>query len=145
MHHLKFIATAGLGLALIGTVHADFANKIGKEVVGYGETRSTLKLTFGAGQDQADALVVNGAVDISATGTKLVLEPNGNVKQRGGTFTILSATDGITGDFAEVVAPKKSWKVKKVMGKVTTVEGEADAVVALTATVPGSGFVVIIQ
>ena len=53
--------------------------------------------------------------------------------------------DGIAGDFAEVVVPSKSWKVNKVMGKVTTEEGEVDAVVALTATVPGSGFVVVIQ
>ena len=105
---------------------------------------STLKIGFGAGKNQCDALVVNGAVDISATGTKIELvASDASGKVRGGTYTILSATDGITGDFAQVDAQSKGWKVNKVMGKVTTEEGEADAVVALTATIPGSFMVII--
>ena len=105
---------------------------------------STLKIGFGEGKNQYDALVVNGAVDISATGTKIELvASDASGKVRGGTYTILSATDGITGDFAQVDAQYKGWKVNKVMGKVTTEEGEADAVVALTATIPGSFMVII--
>ena len=108
---------------------------------------STLKASFGAAKTGAfDALVVNGAVDISAKGTKLELVPNGELDEVcGGTFTILSASDGITGDFAEIVVPKKSWKVNKVVEKVTTDEGEVDVVKALTVTVPGRGFVIYVK
>ena len=105
---------------------------------------STLKLTFGKTL-VSDALVVHGTVAINETDTKLVLEPNCDLKDlHGGTFTVLSATDGITGDFSEIVAPK-GWHVNKVMGKVMTEEGETEKVVAITVSMAGRGLAMIIR
>jgi hypothetical protein len=60
---------------------------------------STLRIAVGE-RGGADALVVNGAVDISETGTVLEIVPqSASGIVRGGTYTILSASDGITGDF----------------------------------------------
>lgn len=109
---------------------------------------STFKASFGAARNDQDALVVNGAVDISKTGTKLVLVTNcvpGNV--RGGTYTILSATDGITNSFAEVEKPS-GWRVNKVNARQVAVgEGETTVEVydALTVTMAGRGFAVFIR
>lgn len=77
---------------------------------------STLKVSFGAAQNEFDALVVNGAVDISATGTRLEMAANGDpAKILGGTFTVLKATDGITGVFADTVRPEgRKWRVDYV-------------------------------
>ena len=77
---------------------------------------STLKVSFGAAQNEVDALVVNGAVDISATGTRLEMAANGDpAKILGGTFTVLKATDGITGVFADTVRPEgRKWRVDYV-------------------------------
>ncbi len=74
---------------------------------------STLRI--GVDKTSADALVVNGAVNISSVGSCIDLSAVGAIeKARGGTFTILSATDGITGEFANVIKPKNSWKVSYV-------------------------------
>ena len=82
---------------------------------------STFKASFGAARNDQDALVVNGAVDISQTGTKLVLVPNGALGNvRGGTYTILSATEGITNSFAEVEKPS-GWRVNKVNARQVAV------------------------
>lgn len=112
---------------------------------------SKLKVRFASVQeegkrlDKNDCLMVNGSLSITS-GSKLeiVADPDSLDNIRGGTYTILTATGGITEDFSEVITPKPSWKVNKVMGKVTTEEGEAEAVVALTVTIPGS-FVVVVR
>ena len=113
-----------------------------------------LKIGFGVGKDAetgrrtdlVDRLAVNGALTL-AEGANLELAADAKTVStiRGGTYTILTATGGITCfENLTVDAPKPSWKVNKVMGKVTTEDGEADAVVALTVTIPGS-FIVIIR
>ena len=113
-----------------------------------------MKIGFGVGKDAetgrrtdlVDRLAVNGALTL-AEGAKLELAADAKTVStiRGGTYTILTATGGITCfENLTVDAPKPSWKVNKVMGKVTTEDGEADAVVALTVTIPGS-FVVVIR
>lgn len=97
------------------------------------------ELKIGVGEKRvADSLAVFGPVTIG-TNTKLTIGPENVAVDdvRGGTFTILSASDGITGDFAEVVVPKKTWKVNKVV--------EDGVIKALTVTVPGRGLMVIIK
>lgn len=101
---------------------------------------STLRI--GVGKTDADSLVVNGAVDISSDGTCIELS---NVEAletiRGGTFTILSATDGITGEFASVIKPKNSWKVTYVSEQV----GDENVVKSITLTVPRKGLMISVR
>lgn len=127
--------------------HINGVLTVGSEAISHPVTfgaHSTLKLTFGK-TVISDALVVHGTVAINETDTKLVLEPNCDLKDlHGGTFTVLSATDGITGDFSEIVAPK-GWHVNKVMGKVMTEEGETEKVVAITVSMAGRGLAMIIR
>ena len=109
---------------------------------------STFKAGFGSAKGAFDALVVNGAVDISATGTKLELVANCELSEvRGGTYTILSASDGITGEFAEIIKPKSSWRVSKVnVRQVEQEEGEPIEVYdALTVSIPGRGMRVFVR
>ena len=93
-----------------------------------------------------DKLLVNGTLTLDAA-SKLVLvaDPESLSDLHGGTYTILSATDGITGDFAEIVKPKKVWKVNKVTEKVMVDDVKTDVVKALTVTIPGHGLVIIID
>ena len=109
---------------------------------------STFKASVGSAKGAFDALVVNGAVDISAAGTKLELAPNCVLSDvRGGTYTILSATDGITGEFAEIITPKPFWRVSKVNARmVEQEEGEPIEVYdALTVSIPGRGMRVFVR
>ena len=101
---------------------------------------STLRLKFGD-SSVVDALLVSGAVSISSTGTRLELSPNCDFsKLRGGTFTILSATQGITGEFSEIIAPKSSWRVAKVNARMVEKDNvEVEVYDALTVTIPGRG------
>jgi hypothetical protein len=99
-------------------------------------------LHIGVGEKAADALVVNGAVDISATGTRLELAAVGELaKIRGGQFTILSATDGITGEFTTIIKPKNSWKVTYVSETV----GEETVVKSILLAIPSKGLAVIVR
>lgn len=99
-------------------------------------------LHIGVGEKAADALVVNGAVDISATGTRLELAAVGELaKIRGGQFTILSATDGITGEFTTIITPKNSWKVTYVSETV----GEETVVKSILLAIPSKGLAVIVR
>ena len=103
---------------------------------------STLKIVVG--RDKADALAVNGAVDVSATGTRLEIGPIDDVTRlKSGTYTILSAMDGITNEFSEVVMPKRSWKVEKVNAR--QLDDRIEVYDALTLTVPGSGMLMIVR
>ncbi|MBR2713590.1 MAG: hypothetical protein IKB76_02310, partial [Kiritimatiellae bacterium] len=103
---------------------------------------STLKIVVG--RDKADALAVNGAVDVSATGTRLEIGPIDEVTRlKSGTYTILSAMDGITNEFSEVVVPKRSWKVEKVNAR--QLDDGIEVYDALTLTVPGSGMLMIVR
>ena len=106
---------------------------------------STLRI--GIGEKTSDALVVNGAVDISATGTRLELAAVGELaKIHGGQFTILSATDGITGDFSVIDASKSSWHVTKVNARQVEREGDTVEVYdAIVASIPQRGLSVIIR
>ena len=109
---------------------------------------STFKASVGSAKGAFDALVVNGAVNVSATGTKLELAPNCVLSDvRGGTYTILSASDGITGEFAEIIKPKSSWRVSKVNARmVEQEEGEPIEVYdALTVSIPGRGMRVFVR
>jgi hypothetical protein len=65
----------------------------------------------------------------------------------GGTYTILSASDGITGEFAEIITPKSSWRVSKVNARmVEQEEGEPIEVYdALTVSIPGRGMRVFVR
>ena len=96
-----------------------------------------LAVRVGATQ-AADALIVHGSVDISATGTELVV--SADPKASGGTYTILEA-DAISGTFATVQKPKNSWKVNYESEEV---DGE-QVVKRITLTVPGVGFSVIVR
>ena len=99
------------------------------------------KLAISAGQQGADALVVHGTVDISATGTQLAISAVGAMDRvRAGTYTILEA-DAITGQFATVTAPKSSWRVDYVSEEV---EGEP-VVKRITLTVGGAGTVMVFR
>ena len=71
-------------------------------------------------------LSVVGAVSITATGTKLTLEAAGCTPDhvKGGRFRILSATDGIEGDFATIERPVPGWKVIPVMASREVEDGE---------------------
>ena len=62
-------------------------------------------------------------------------------KAKGGTYTILSATEGIVDTFATVQKPKNSWKVNYESEEV---DGE-QVVKRITLTVPGVGFSVIVR
>ena len=62
-------------------------------------------------------------------------------KAKGGTYTILSATEGIVGTFATVQKPKNSWKVNYESEEV---DGE-QVVKRITLTVPGAGFSVVVR
>lgn len=69
------------------------------------------------------------------------------VRLTSGTYTILSATDGITGEFAEIITPKSSWRVSKVnVRQVEQEEGEPIEVYdALTVSIPGRGMRVFVR
>ena len=110
---------------------------------------STFKASVGSAKGAFDALVVYGAVSISPT-TKLVLVPNCEPSEvRGGTYTILSATEGITNSFAvEGVEKPSGWRVNKVNARQVAVgEGEKTVEVydALTVTMAGRGLAVFIR
>lgn len=65
------------------------------------------------------------------------------VRLTSGTYTILSAMDGITNEFSEVVVPKRSWKVEKVNAR--QLDDGIEVYDALTLTVPGSGMLMIVR
>ena len=90
-----------------------------------------------------DSLDVYGKVTISETGSVLDIAAYGIAvgKAKGGTYTILSATEGIVGTFATVQKPKNSWKVNYESEEV---DGE-QVVKRITLTVPGVGFSVIVR
>ena len=90
-----------------------------------------------------DSLDVYGKVTISETGSVLDIAAYGIAvdKAKGGTYTILSATEGIVGMFATVQKPKNSWKVNYESEEV---DGE-QVVKRITLTVPGVGFSVIVR
>ena len=132
-----------------GTIDSeDGSHVVGTLTVGVAELHHPVTFgdysTFhiGVGEKTADALVVNGAVDISATGTSLELAAVGELaKIRGGQFTILSATDGITGEFTTIIKPKNSWKVTYVSETV----GEETVVKSIVLAIPSKGLSVIVR
>ena len=89
-----------------------------------------------------DRLTVNGGVTI---GENCVLDLTSNTAAldtvSGGTFTILSATDGITGEFATVIKPKNSWKVTYVSEQV----GDENVVKSITLTLPRKGLMISVR
>lgn len=89
-----------------------------------------------------DRLTVNGGVTI---GENCVLDLTSNTAAldtvSGGTFTILSATDGITGEFATVNKPKNSWKVTYVSEQV----GDENVVKSITLTLPRKGLMISVR
>ena len=89
-----------------------------------------------------DRLTVNGGVTI---GENCVLDLTSNTAAldtvSGGTFTILSATDGITGEFANVIKPKSSWKVTYVSEQV----GDENVVKSITLTLPRKGLMISVR
>lgn len=89
-----------------------------------------------------DRLTVNGGVTI---GENCVLDLSSNTAAldtvSGGTFTILSATDGITGEFATVIKPKNSWKVTYVSEQV----GDENVVKSITLTLPRKGLMISVR
>ena len=96
-----------------------------------------LAVRVGATQ-AADALIVHGSVDISATGTELVV--SADPKASGGTYTILEA-DAISGTFANVVAPGRGWKI---VYETKEVDGEP-IVTRIDLIVPEMGTVLIVR
>lgn len=100
--------------------------------------RSQLKIGVGD-RGKVDGLVVNGSVTISDEDTSLSVVADGIdlSEAKSGHYAILSATEGIEGDFASVTTPKPSWKVSKVMnGNVCS---------ALELVIPPSGLTVIVR
>jgi hypothetical protein len=89
-----------------------------------------------------DRLTVNGGVTI---GENCELDLTSNTAAldtvSGGTFTILSATDGITGEFATVIKPKNSWKVTYVSEQV----GDENVVKSITLTLPRKGLMISVR
>lgn len=108
--------------------------------------RSELKISV-CDKGLVDCLAVYGKVTIAADAdTKITLAADGleSSQVRGGTYTILSATEGIEGEFAAVDAPK-GWHVNKVTEKVVVDEVETEVVKALTLSMAGRGLVVTIR
>lgn len=108
--------------------------------------RSELKISV-CDKGLVDCLAVYGKVTIAADAdTKITLVADGlePSQVKGGTYTILSATEGIEGEFAAVDAPK-GWRVNKVTEKVVVDEVETEVVKALTLSMAGRGFMVIIR
>lgn len=98
------------------------------------------QLAIGVGdRGKVDCLAVNGAVTISGTDTKLSVFADGVdlSKAKGGRYVILSATEGIEGDFTSITTPKPSWKVSKVMN--------GDLCSALELQVPDNGLTLIVR
>ena len=108
--------------------------------------RSELKISV-CDKGLVDCLAVYGKVTIAADAdTKITLVADGlePSQVKGGTYTILSATEGIEGEFARIDAPK-GWRVNKVTEKVVVDEVETEVVKALTLSMAGRGFMVIIR
>ncbi len=105
--------------------------------------RSRLSISV-CGRGAVDSLEVNGRVTIADDAdTALVIDADGiEVAQaRGGTYTILSATEGIEGAFSTVLTPKTSWKVAY---ETETVDG-TDVVTRIVLTLPGEATMLILQ
>lgn len=85
-----------------------------------------------------DLLKVHGTVTVGADCTLDLAanSPEDTSLVKGGTYTVLEA-ESIVGDFANVVVPKRSWKVRKVL--------EDGVVTALTVTIPDNGFTVMVR
>ena len=108
--------------------------------------RSELKISV-CDKGLVDCLAVYGKVTIAADAdTKITLVADGlePSQVKGGTYTILSATEGIEGEFARIEAPK-GWRVNKVTEKVVVDEVESEVVKALTLSMAGRGFIVSIR
>ena len=108
--------------------------------------RSELKISV-CDKGLVDCLAVYGKVTIAADAdTKITLVADGlePSQVKGGTYTILSATEGIEGEFARIEAPK-GWRVNKVTEKVVVDEVETEVVKALTLSMAGRGFIVSIR
>jgi autotransporter-associated beta strand protein len=90
-----------------------------------------------------DSLAVYGSVTISDTGSVLDIVADGIAigKAKGGTYTILSATEGIVGTFATVQKPKNSWKVTYVSETV----GEETVVKSILLAIPSKGLAVYVR
>ena len=113
------------GAFIAGTLTAGSTNQVCPTTFGdYSELKISLTP---AG---ASSLAVFGAVTVSSTGTKLTLEAAGCTPDRvkGGRFRILSATGGITGDFAALERPRPGWKVIPVMATREVEGGEGETV-----------------
>lgn len=113
--------------------------------------RSRLQISVCAG-GAVDSLEVCGKVTITGEDNVLAVDVDGIGlnKARGGTYTILSATDGIEGDFASVSTPTTGWKIDKVLSTRTVVdendvESQVEYVSALTLTVPDSATVLFVR
>lgn len=97
---------------------------------------------------EVDCLKVFGNV---AIGDNCILDLMSNSAEldeiTGGTYTILSASDGITGEFAEIITPKSSWRVSKVnVRQIEQEEGEPIEVYdELTVSIPGRGMRVFVR
>ena len=129
--------------------HVCGALKVGSDAVSHPVTfgdYSSLRICLGE-TSATDALNVHGTVDISATGTRLDLAAACDLADvHGGTFTILSATDGITGEFAEIITPKNSWKVSKVNAREVDIGGTmVEKYDALVLSAPGHGLAIIVR
>jgi hypothetical protein len=95
-----------------------------------------------------DSLKVYGNVNVGDDCILDLMSNSANLDEIiGGTYTILSASDGITGEFAEIIKPRSSWRVTKVnVRQVEQEEGEPIEVYdALTVSIPGRGMRVIVR
>ncbi|MBQ6924498.1 MAG: hypothetical protein IJQ73_07650 [Kiritimatiellae bacterium] len=90
-------------------------------------------------QPQSDKLFVRGILQIGSDCTLDLVANSTDLKQiKSGTYTIVEA-DAVTGEFATVLKPSKSWKVA-----YETV-GESDVINRVTLTIPQPGTVVLVQ
>ncbi len=105
------------------------------------------ELRIGVGSKAVDALKVHGAVTIDSSAILTIALENGCTKEnaKAGKWTILSATEGITGDFASVEKPAKAWSVRKVMSTRTLEDGSEEEFVGALELVVLKGLSVFVR
>lgn len=136
------------GAHVAGTLNAGSADQACPTAF---NNRSKLQISVCA-RGAVDSLEVDGKVTISGEDNVLDLGVDGVelAKAKGGSYTILSATDGIEGDFATIAKPKSSWQVVKKTSKRIVVgandeEVEEEYVSALVLNIPSSGLAVVVR
>ena len=137
---------ATTGEHVLGTLRIGEASVSNKVLL---NAHAQVRTCFGI--ESCDRLDVVGKLEINGTGTSLEIVPlpEDVLDVKGGTYTIVTATEGITGEFASIVAPK-GWKVSKVNARSVTVgEGEEARTVevydALTVSMAGRGLTIIVR